>query len=121
MNKCQAPTAVRADWRSSSVSFDIAPTRDQSPDHAASTPASSTRVTLPAYDQCCQLRNADGGNTAGKSFVLGLALEELVGHYRLYSCWQGQRKLASPACLDIGLAVLRLHAVQADYVYQCKY
>ena len=62
-----------------------------------------------------------GSNTAGRSYVLGLTLEELVGHYRLYSCWQGDRKLASPACLDEGLAVLRMHAVEADDVYQHMY
>lgn len=54
-------------------------------------------------------------------YVLFLALEELVGHYRPYSCWQGKRKLASPARLDAGLAVVRLPAVKANHVYQRKY
>ena len=48
MNKCHAPKAVQSACKNFSVSFEITPIRDQSPDQAASTPAKSTKLTLPA-------------------------------------------------------------------------
>lgn len=115
MNKCQAPKTVIADCRKSSVSLEIAPIRDQSPDHAASMPANKAKLTPPVR-RCAGVRQFEAdvclGETSSTIQVVyrlhcsHFTLKDLVGDNRLYGCWQQKGKIASPATLAFRITSL---------------